>query len=77
MKLSEQIRLSWHSKLSILCHASKYLYNLANYYVHQEVFNLDSWVRYYDLWFMLKHSKAYQQLPSQTAHQVLKQVDKD
>ena len=34
-----------------------------------ELFYLGQWVRYYDLWFMLKSSNPYQTLPSQTAQQ--------
>ncbi|MEE9379128.1 MAG: transposase [Candidatus Lokiarchaeia archaeon] len=64
-------------QLSYLCHLSKNLYNLANYYVRQEYFYLGNWLRYYDLWYMLKEKELYKKLPSQTAQQTLKLVDKN
>ncbi|KKM89488.1 hypothetical protein LCGC14_1248160 [marine sediment metagenome] len=75
MRLTEQIQLPLNKRLSYLCHLAKNLFNLANYYVRQELFYLESWLRYHDLWYMLKNKTAYQQLPSQTAQQVLKLVD--
>ncbi len=77
MKLTEQIQLPLNENLSRMCHISKNLYNLGNYYVRQEFFYLGQWVRYYDLWFMLKSSNPYQNLPSQTAQQILMQVDRN
>jgi putative transposase len=77
MKLTEQIQLKKTAQLSLLCHSSKNLYNLANYYVRQELFYLGDWLRYHDLWYMLKHKEAYRKLPSQTAQQVLRVVDKN
>ena len=77
MKLTEQIQLKNAKYLSHLCHLSKNLYNLANYYVRQELFYLGNWLRYYDLWYMLKTKEPYRNLPSQTAQQVLKLLDKN
>ena len=77
MRLTEQIQLKKTTQLSYLCHLSKNLYNLANYYVRQEYFYLGNWLRYYDLWYMLKNKEPYKKLPSQTAQQTLKLVDKN
>ncbi|MHA2280374.1 MAG: RNA-guided endonuclease InsQ/TnpB family protein [Promethearchaeota archaeon] len=77
MKLTEQIQLKTLPQLSYLCHLSKNLYNLANYYVRQEYFYLGNWLRFCDLWYMLKEKEAYKKLPSQTAQQTLKLVDKN
>lgn len=77
MKLTEQIQLKRTEQLSYLCHLSKNLYNLANYYVRQELFYLGNWLRYIDLWHMLRNKDAYKQLPSQTAQQILRLVDKN
>ncbi|MFX1238310.1 MAG: hypothetical protein ACFE8P_11395 [Promethearchaeota archaeon] len=63
--------------LSKICHAAKNLYNLANYYVRQEFFCLDDWLRYDELWHALEDIDAYKALPSQTSQQVLKLVDKN
>ncbi len=77
MRLTEQIQLKKTKQLSSLCHLAKNLYNLANYYIRQEFFYLDNWLRYYDLWYMLKEKEPYKKLPSQTAQQILKIVDKN
>ncbi len=77
MKLTEQIQIEKTARLSHLCHLSKNLYNLANYYVRQDLFYLGNWLRYHDLWYMLKNKLPYRKLPSQTAQQVLKVVDKN
>lgn len=77
MKLTEQIQLKKTKELSRSCHSSKNLYNLANYYVRQELFYLGNWLRYYDLWYVLKGKDAYITLPSQTAQQVLRLLDKN
>ncbi len=77
MKLSEVIHLKRTERLSEACHASKNLYNLANYYVRQGFFCLDEWWRYEDLWHALKECNAYKALSSQTSQQVLKLVDKN
>jgi transposase len=37
MKLTEQIQLPHDKRFSQLCHISKNLYNLENYYVRQEL----------------------------------------
>ena len=76
MKLTEQIQLKKTPQLSYLCHLSKNLYNLATYYVRQEFFYLGNWLRYPDLWHMLKDKDIYKKLPSQTAQQTLKMVDR-
>jgi len=44
--------------------------------MRQEFFYLDNWLRYNDLWLILKRNEAYRKLPSQTAQQVLKTVDR-
>ncbi len=77
MRLTEQIQLKNTAQLSYLCHLSKNLYNFANFCVRQEYFYLGNWLRYYDLWYMLKEKEPYKKLPSQTAQQTLKIVDKN
>jgi len=75
MKQTEQIQLKKTAQLSNLCHLSKNLYNLANYYVRQEFIYFGNWLRFYDLWFMLRNKAPYKKLPSQTAQQTLRLVD--
>jgi len=77
MRLTEQIQIKKTANHSYLCHLSKNIYNLANYYVRQEFFYLGNWLRYYDLWYMLKNNEAYKKLPSQTSQQILRLVDKN
>ena len=76
MKLTERIELKKAQQFSRLCHLAKNLYNLATFYVRQEFLYLDNWLRYHDLWHMLKDKEAYRLLPSQSAQQVLKIVDR-
>jgi putative transposase len=77
MKLTEIIHVKWSEKLSKLCHLSKNLYNLANWYFRQEFFNLNQILSYYDLDFILKDKKVYRDLPSQTSQQILKYVNRN
>ena len=77
MRLTERIQLKKTRHLSHLCHLAKNLYNLANYYIRQEFFYLGNWLRYYDLWYILKDKEQYKILPSQTAQQILKLVEKN
>ncbi|HMF32351.1 MAG TPA: transposase [Candidatus Lokiarchaeia archaeon] len=74
MELAEQIQVHWTPELSALCHATKNLYNLGNFYVRQFYFSLGECVNYYDLQFMLKNSAFYKALPAQTNQQVLRLV---
>ncbi len=74
MRLTEIIQVKKSSELSRLCHLAKNLYNLANWYFRQDFFNLNNFLSYYDLDFILKNRKAYQKLPSQTSQQILKVV---
>ena len=77
MRLTEQVQMKKTAHLSNLCHLSKNLYNMANYYIRQEFFYLGNWVRYYNLWYMLKDKEVYQKLPSQTSQQILRLLDKN
>ncbi|MFX1236701.1 MAG: RNA-guided endonuclease InsQ/TnpB family protein [Promethearchaeota archaeon] len=77
MKLTERIQLRKTELLSKMCYAANNLYNLANYYVRQEFFYFNDWLRYDDLWHALKDKDAHKALPSQTSQQVLKLVDKN
>lgn len=77
MKLTERIQLRKTTQFSYLCHLSKNLYNYANYYIRQEFFYLGNWLRYYDLWYILKDKESYRKLPSQTSQQTLKLLEKN
>ena len=77
MRLTEQIQVKSSEELSKLCHKAKSLYNLANWYVRQDSFNLANSLSYYDLDFILKHKEAYRNLPSQTSQQILKLVNRN
>ncbi|MFX1377010.1 MAG: RNA-guided endonuclease InsQ/TnpB family protein [Promethearchaeota archaeon] len=77
VRLTEVIQVNYSTELSKLCHLAKNLYNLANWYVRQDFFNLNNLLSYYDLDFILKNKKAYQNLPSQTSQQILKYVNRN
>ena len=77
MKLTEVIQVEYSLELSKLCHLAKKLYNLANWYVRQDFFNLNNLLTYYDLDFILKNKQAYQSLPSQTSQQIIKYVNRN
>jgi len=77
MRLTEIIQVKHSQKLSTLCHLAKNLYNLANWYFRQDFFNLNNFLSYYDLDFILKHQDAYRSLPSQTSQQILRIVSRN
>lgn len=74
MLLTEQIQLKYSKELSKLCHKTKNLYNLAMWYYRQDFFNLNNFLNYYDLDFMLKNKNAYKNLPAQTSQQIIKLI---
>jgi len=74
MRLTEVLQVEYSQELSKLCHLAKNLYNLANWYVRQDFFNLNNILSYYDLDFILKNKQAYKSIPSQTSQQILKYI---
>lgn len=74
MYLTERIQVRRSAELSLVCHRAKNLYNLGNWYVRQDLFNLGNVLSYYDLDFMCHEAEAYRTLPAQTAQQVLRLV---
>jgi len=77
VKLTEVIQVKYSFEISKLCHLAKNLYNFANWYVRQDFFNLNNLLTYYDLDFILKSKQAYKNLPSQTAQQILKYINRN
>ncbi|MFX1569683.1 MAG: RNA-guided endonuclease InsQ/TnpB family protein [Promethearchaeota archaeon] len=63
--------------LDILCSISKKLYNQTNWYIRQHFFNLENWLRYQDLNFMLKTSDHYKLLKAQTSQQIIRKIDEN
>ena len=76
VKRTEQIWLKPDKNLSCLCHLSKNLYNEANYLIRQEFIKTGRWIRYTELYKLLKNSDNYKQLPAQANQQTLKLLDK-
>jgi len=89
MKVSriEQIAIK-DKRLDNLCHLTKNLYNYANYIIRQEFIKTSKekeqklrehaiWLRYQDIYKIVKDSNDYRYLPSQTAQQTLKLLDKN
>jgi len=77
MKLAYKSRKPKTEHLDLLCSISKKLYNQANWYVRQDFFNLENWLWYEDLNFILNHSTHYKLLKAQTSQQILKTLDKN
>jgi putative transposase len=77
MILVYKFRKSKTEHLDLLCSLSKKLYNQANWYVRHDFFNLENWLQYEDLNFILKNSTYYKLLKAQTAQQILKTLDKN
>ena len=77
MKIIYKFRYRSTAHMDLLCHISKKLYNQANYYIRQEFFNLESWLRYSNLNYILKPFDNYRLLKSQTSQQILRVLDKN
>jgi len=77
VKLTYKFRKPKTGHLDLLCSISRKLYNRANWYVRQDLFNLENWLRYEDLNFILNHSSHYKLLKAQTSQQILKTLDKN
>ena len=73
---TERIWIKASKNLSNLCHLSKNLYNEGNYLIRQEFFTTGNWIQYNSLYHSIKASENYQQLPAQTAQQVLKILER-
>lgn len=76
VKRTEQISIKRDKNISQLCHISKNLYNEANYIIRQEFFNNGKWIRFFELYKVLKDSENYKALPAQTAQQILRVLDR-
>ncbi len=74
MRLTEIIQVKSSEDLSKICHLAKNLYNLGNWYIRQDFFNLNNILTYYDLDFILKYKNVYKNLPAQTSQQILKRI---
>lgn len=74
---TEQIALKEDKKIGSLCHVSKNLYNEANYIIRQNFIFKDKWIRYQELDKLLKESSNYRSLPTQTAQQILRILDRN
>ena len=77
MKLAYKFKKPKNDHLDVLCSISKKLYNQTNWYIRQDFFHLENWLRYDDLNFMLKCSVNYRLLKAQTSQQILKVLDKN
>jgi len=77
MYLTERIQLGKTDALSRICHLVKNLYNLANYHIRQKFIHERHWTRYKELYALLKNTRAYRNLPAQTAQQILRLLDKN
>lgn len=81
MQLVRQIQFKPTKLLDDLCVRSKNLFNVATYTVRQRFFEDRHWIRYNELWKILKDHHNYKELEelagSHPPQQVLKQVDRN
>ena len=81
MQFVRQIQFKRSKLLDEITFLSKNLYNLATYTVRQRFFSEHYWIRYHELWKLLKNNDSYQKLQetcgSHPPQQVLKQVDRN
>jgi len=81
MQLVKQVQLPRSKVLDAVTFASKNLFNVASYAIRQRFFLDQHWIRYHELWKMLKSHPDYAKLQelcgSHPPQQVLKQVDRN
>jgi len=81
MQLVQQIQMDSSPLLNEITFLSKNLYNVATYTVRQRFFEAQYWIRYQELWSLLKSHETYQKLQetcgSHPPQQVLKQVEQN
>jgi putative transposase len=81
MQLVKQVQLHRSKVLEEVTFASKNLFNVATYTIRQRFFQDRHWIRYHELWKMLKSHLDYVKLQelcgSHPPQQVLKQVDRN
>jgi len=77
VRRTERIRIKFDKSISNFCHIAKNLYNEANYIVRQEFINNRKWIRYNELYKMLKDSDNFKRLSSHTSQQILRLLDKN
>ncbi|MFX1318050.1 MAG: RNA-guided endonuclease InsQ/TnpB family protein [Promethearchaeota archaeon] len=71
------MQLSKTAAFSRICHLAKNLYNQANYHIRQKFISERYWIRYRELYSLMKKTDAYRRLPAQTAQQILRLLDKN
>ena len=81
MELIRQVQLKRSKLLDEITFHSKNLFNVATYAIRRRFFKDRYWIRYHELWNLLKTHDAYQVLQeecgSHPPQQVLKQVDRN
>jgi putative transposase len=81
MQLVRQIQMNRSPLLDEITFRSKNLFNVATYTIRKRFFEDGKWIRYNELWGILKDHEAYQHLQrmcgSHPPQQVLKQVDRN
>ncbi|MHA1474380.1 MAG: RNA-guided endonuclease InsQ/TnpB family protein [Promethearchaeota archaeon] len=81
MQLVRQIQMNSSPLLDEITFLSKNLYNVATYTVRQRFFKDQHWIRYQELWTLLKSHETYKKFQescgSHSPQQVLKQVDRN
>ncbi|MHA1877477.1 MAG: hypothetical protein ACTSUC_13620, partial [Promethearchaeota archaeon] len=81
MQLVQQVQFKRSNLLDEITFLSKNLFNVATYTMRQRFFKDRHWIRYNELWKLLKTHESYRKLQescgSHPPQQVLKQVDRN
>lgn len=82
MLITERIKVKLSREMHDLCHASKNLYNRANFLIRQNYFVLGDeidykFLYYDDLYFQIKNDETYKTMPAASAQQTLIMLEKN
>ena len=81
VRRAEQHRIKFDSEfgrfIDDYCFKSKNLYNYANYIIRQEFINNDKWIKYNELFHMIKDSEPYKDIGNNTGQGTLRILDKN
>ena len=72
----KQSNVNW-SLIDEMCFKSKNIYNYANYIIRQEFINNGKWIKYNELFQLVKDSEPYKDLGSNVGQATLRLLDKN
>lgn len=66
----------FHKFIDEYCFKSKNLYNYANYIIRQEFINNGNWIKYNELFHLVKNSEPYKDIGNNTGQGTLRILDR-